>query len=396
MSLAAIVAPAGRATAGFYAALFMAIGAHMPFWPLWLADWGLSESEVGLYLGLAIAARVGAGVLAPWFADFTGRRRTALVILAGVGAAAFLAHSVVATRPALLALTLIGAVAMAGCIPIGDALAAAAARLHGFGYAQMRAVGSAAFLATNLIAGLAVARFGPDAALVWIVASLTLLALFSARHPGGVREDGPRPRLADAFRLARARPFLYAAVASATLQAAHGPLYAYGSLHWRLLGVSEATIGALWAAGVAAEIALMVLIGGWITARLGPWGAFALSGAAGLARWTAMAFEPSLGALWLWQLTHALTFAPAHLGMIAFVAAAAPARLAASAQGVIGAGVGGATMAGATFLSAWIYPLAGAGVFALGVGLSAVGLAAALMLRRGWDGAALAFAPASR
>jgi hypothetical protein len=82
--------------------------------------------------------------------------------------------------------------------------------------------------------------------------------------------------------------------------------------------------------------------------------------------------------------------------MVAFVAAAAPARLAASAQGLIGAGMGGATMALATFLSAWIYPLLGAGVFALGVALSAVGLVAAVMLRRTWDGAALNLAPVSR
>ena len=52
----------------------------------------------------------------------------------------------------------------------------------------------------------------------------------------------------------------------AFIQASHAVLYAYGSIHWRALGVSETEIGALWAASVAAEIVFMLTIG---TAAIG-------------------------------------------------------------------------------------------------------------------------------
>lgn len=394
MSLRALTGPAGRATAGFYAGMFMAIGAHVPFWPVWLKDWGLSDAEVGALLGSAIVARVGAGVGAPWLADVTGARRTALALLGALGVCAFALHAMVESRWALVVLTLLASVALSGALPIGDTLASAAARLHGFAYAQVRAVGSAAFLGASIACGWAVAAWGTDAALWWIVASLAIMAVFALRHPGGARPPGglgaERPRLGEALRIASRAPFLLAAAASAAVQASHGPLYAYGSLHWRAQGLDEATIGALWAWGVVVEIALMVALGGWLIRRLGPWGCFMLSAGAAAARWAAMALEPSLGWLWVWQATHALSFAPAHLAMVAFAGAAAPERLAASAQGLIGPGVGGAAMAAATFAAAAVYPLHGAGMFWIGCALAASGCVAALGLRARWNGGPIA------
>lgn len=385
-ALAALTGRAARATAAYYVALFAAIGAHMPFWPIWLKDWGLSESEVGLFLGLGIAARVVAGVLAPWLADVTGRRRTALVLLALAAFAAFAAHPLAQTRGVLLALTLGAAVAMAASVPISDALAVAAGRLHGFAYAPVRAVGSAAFLLANLGCGWAVARWGSDAALLWILVSLAALAVFSARHPGGVREEDPKPKLADMGRLIRSRPFLLAAVASATLQASHGPLYAYGSLDWRAQGIAEQTIGALWAASVAAEIAFMVLFGARATARLGPVGLFVLSAAACLLRWPLMMLAPSLPWLWGLQALHAFSFVGAHLAMIAFVGSAVPRGMAASAQGLIGAGMGGLAMATGTLAASALHGVVGAGIHGIGTAFALVGLWAAWRLRRAWNG----------
>jgi PPP family 3-phenylpropionic acid transporter len=306
--------------------------------------------------------------------------------LALVGAATFAVHPLVETRGLLLLLTVIAAVAFAASVPIGDALAVAAGRLHGFTYAPVRAVGSAAFLLSNLGCGWAVAVWGIDAALVWIVVSLLALAVFSARHPGGVRGEEARPRLADMGRLIRSRPFVLAAVASAALQASHGPLYAYGSLDWRMQGIDEPTIGALWAVSVAAEIAFMVLLGAKAAERLGPVGMFWLSGAFCLVRWSLMLLEPSLPWLWGLQMLHACTFAAAHLGMIAFVGRAVPQGLAASAQGLIGSGMGGLAMASGTLAAAALHDLAGPGIHGVGVALSLLALAATWRLHRAWQG----------
>lgn len=383
-------ARAAVASAGVFAGLFLAIGAHMPFWPVWLSERGLSEAQVGLLLGAAVGVRVAAGVAAPWFADATGQRRLALVLLGVAGAALFALMAPAASPAVLVALTLASGAAMAGAIPISDALCAAAARRHGFDYARVRASGSAAFLLANLGCGWAVAQWGADAALWWIVASLLAMALTARLHPGGARDGrDARPRLAEALALARRRPSLCAALASAMVQASHAPLYAYGSLMWKAQGVDSATIGALWAFGVALEVALMLTVGGRLVARLGPAGAFALAGCAALARWLAMAAEPSGAWLWFWQASHALSFAPAHLAMIAFVGAAAPERLTASAQGLIGPGIGGTAMAAATFGAAALYPAYGPGMFWLGAAMAALGLAAAFALSRSWDGGAI-------
>ncbi len=394
MSLRALARPAGLMTTGFYVALFASFGAHLPFWPVWLVDRGLTEVEAGAMLGMAIVARIGGGVAGPWLADATGRRRTALALMASTAAVLFLCHLLVESRGALLALTMLSAAALAGAMPVGDALAGAAARLHGFAYAQVRALGSAAFLTAALVCGWAVARWGADAALWWVVASLIATAIVALRHPGGARPpagapDPARPRLREALALMRHPVFLIGAVATASLQAAHGPFYAYGSINWRAQGLDEATIGALWAWGVAVEVALMFAFGGWLTARVGAVGAFALAGAAQFVRWFAMAAEPSGVALWLFQAIHALTFAPAYLGMIAFVAAAAPERLSASAQGLIAAGFGGTAMAAGTFAAAAVHPLWPAGVYLVAAAMTAVGVAATALLALRWDGGRL-------
>lgn len=379
-SLAALLAPAGRATAAFYAALFSMLGAYMPFWPLWLEDWGLSPAEVGLWLGLSLALRIGFGLVSPLLADLTGRRRSALALIAASGAAVFLAHGLAESRALLLALTLASGLALSGAIPIGDALAAAAARRHGFLYAQVRAIGSGAFLLANLGCGWAAAALGPEAIRWWIILSFAALIVVSLRHPGGARDSAAaRAGLGVALPALAQRAVLLATLASAAVQASHATLYAYGSIQWRAQGIGEGAIGALWAWGVAVETAAMFAFGGWIVARLGPARLLALGAAAALARWGWMTQAPTGPALWAAQALHALTFAPAHLAMIAFIADRLPARIGATAQGAVGA-ASGVAMAAATFAAAPLYAAFGAGAFWLSAALSACGLAAALAL----------------
>lgn len=373
-------------SAGFYGFLFLALGAHLPFWPLWLRNWGLTEAEVGTFTGTAIAARIVLGVALPWVADALNAPRRVLASMAALGAALFAAHAIIETRPLLLVATLATAAVTAGTLPIADALTLRAASRGGFAYATARSVGSAAFLAANLLCGLAVARWGIDAALWWIVLAFLPLIWLGWRHPGGAGAPVARPRAREAVRLLRSPAFVAAMIAGAALQGAHAPLYAYGSIHWSSAGISNSTIGALWAFGVAVEVAVLALFGKRLIDWLGPAGAFALSAAASLLRWGAMTFDPGLAWLWPLQALHGLTFTAAHLGAMAFVYVAAPPHLAATAQGLAGALAGGAFMAAGSFLAAAVYPDVGAGAFWIGVVFSLIGLGAALILPRVWKG----------
>ncbi len=381
--------PGWSHTSAWYVFFFLFAGAHLPFWPLWLKDWGLSEAEVGAYSAAAIAMRVVLGVALPWIADRLNAPRRMLAVLALLMTALYAAHFWIDTRPILFAATLATAAVAAGMMPMADALSLRAAAQSGFGYATARSVGSAAFLAANLICGLAVARWGVDAALWWIILSFPPLIWLGLRHPGGAGTPVGRPKLAEAWRLLKSPVFLAAMIAGAATQGSHAVLYAYGSIHWASQGIDDATIGALWALGVAVEVALMAIWGRALIDHLGAAGAILLAAGVGVFRWIIMTFDPSL--IWLWplQALHGLTFTAAHLGVMAFVQAAAPPQLAATAQGLTGALAGGVVMAGASFAAAWAYPAFGPNAYWIGATFAAVGALAAIALRRSWTGGAL-------
>ncbi|MEM7545119.1 MAG: MFS transporter [Pseudomonadota bacterium] len=377
-----MIRPGWTHSSAFYFFLFLALGAHLPFWPLWLSDWGLSAAEVGTYTALAVAIRVLMGVALPWAADRAGTPRRALALLGGIAVLGAASHALVDHRAPLLIATLVTAAAVAGIGPIADALTLRAADRSGFAFATARSTGSAAFLIANIFCGIAVAHYGSDAALWWIVVSFVPLAWLGLRHPGGAGIPLPQPRFREAGALLCKPAFILTMIASASLQGAHAVLYTYGSIHWRTQGIDDQTIGGLWAIGVLLEVILMLVAGKWLIERLSPAGAMALAGGVGLIRWVCMTGDP--GEIWLWplQALHAITFTAAFLGAIAQVARISPVSLGATAQGMVGAMAGGLVMASASFAAAFAYPQFGAGAYWISVGLSLTGLLAALALKR--------------
>lgn len=386
----ALAGRGGLLTSAWYGALFFAFGAHLPYWPAWLANWGLSQAEIGTYLGLALAVRVIGSVTLPALADRFAARRL-VVTAAGMAAAAmFIAHLGIQSRPALLAATLAAAFVTAPLIPLGEALGLRAATTHGFAYAHARAAGSLAFLAMNLGLGALIGQLGPGVVLWAVALNFLAVAALGAIHPGGGAppESGPdRARLREAAGLLRNPVFLIFAAAASIGQASHAVYYAYSTLTWLGQGIGAGVIGALWATGVVAEIGLMLGPGRAWVARIGPARSLALAAAAGVLRWTLMSLTPGLVLLWPVQALHAMTFGLAHLGAMAFVAAAVPPRLQASAQGLYGGGLGGMAIALATLAAGAISGALGpAGAYWLAAAMSAAALAAALLMGRCWNG----------
>ena len=115
-------------------------------------------------------------------------------------------------------------------------------------------------------------------------------------------------------------------VAAASLvQASHAVYYGFSTLDWRAAGLDGTTIGALWALGVVAEIALFAL-SGRLPAWIGPTVLLAIGGAGATLRWGAMAFDPPVWLLPALQGLHGLSFGATHLGGISFLAASRAAR----------------------------------------------------------------------
>lgn len=378
-------------TAIFYTAMFAALGAYLPFWPVWLEDWGLTAGEVGLYVSLGVATRAVAGLGLPVIADRWGQRRLTLFAISAASAALVASHVLIETRPILIMATLLLGTFFSGILPLGEALGAGAAHRYRFAYAGPRAAGSIAFLLASLFIGWAIAMSSADAALWWVVATLVVTAGLSLRHPGGgVVAGQPPPGFGDIFRLLTERTFALFVLASALVLSSHAVFYAYGSVHWRALGLGADLIGALWAFSVAVEVAVMLIFGPRLMTRVGPIGAMAISGAGGLLRWGAMMLDPTGPVLWLLQAMHSLTFVAGHLGAIAFIAAAVPERYGASAQGAVMGLGGGVLTAVAMAASALIYPLAGGITYAIAAAMSALGLLCVLGLGQRWQGRVLA------
>lgn len=381
-------------TALCFAALFLPAGAHLPFWPVWLAGRGLSPAEAAAWLAAAGPFRILGGLLVPALADRFGAQRPVLAALLAALACAFIAH-LAGSMAAIFVLTLAVGFLWSGVWPLAESLALAASDRAGFGYPQARAAGSAAFLAATLACGALLPVFGAGAVLGWVVAGFLLALPLALLHPGGPAVGGAARAPARGMRrMLGSRVFLLAALAAAAAQASHAVLYGLGSLHWRDLGIGAPAIGGLWAVGVAAETALMAFAGGALVRRFGPLGLLALAGAAGLLRWSLMATDPPAPLLWPLQASHALTFAAAHLGLMAFLARALPGGLAASAQGLAVMFAGGLLLAGGMALASLLYPAMGGATYLVGAGLSALSFGLALAAGRLWDGRRLPLGPA--
>lgn len=369
----------------------MVSGVYMPFWPLWLADWGLSPAQIGLFTSLGIGIRVVAGLLIPALADRLDSRRNTIVVCCLLGAVILVGHLWISDVTVLLVATLATGACLASIGPIGEALGVAASRYHGFDYAPTRGLGSVGYMVSNLAVGALIAIYDTRIALWWMVACFVIAAVLVRRHPGGRRVQGQIPPRMDEIRALITNPVFCVFVAALSFtQASHAVFYAYGTIHWTSLGLSEARIGALWAAGVAAEIVFMITIGGTLAGRLGPVRALALSGLAGILRWGGMMFDPTGWALWPLMALHALTFAVGHLGAMAFITRAIPARFGAAAQGAAAAMAAGLVLSLATAAAAWAYPRFGGLTYGIGLGMSVVGLVICILLGRRWKGQPLA------
>jgi PPP family 3-phenylpropionic acid transporter len=133
----------------------------------------------------------------------------------------------------------------------------------------------------------------------------------------------------------------------------------------------------------------MFTIGAAVVQWLGPVRALAVSGLAGILRWGAMMSDPALVLLWPLQAMHALTFATGHLGAMAFISQAVPARYGAAAQGAMGSMAVGLLLALGMAVASVVYPALGGATYGIGAAFSGIGLVVVGRLARRWKGQAI-------
>ena len=265
-----------------------------------------------------------------WLGDHSGRR-TELLRLSALGAllSALGLMGVQGAVPVAAVVTLIF-VANSGMMPLHEALVArllsSAGSMDARSYGRVRMWGSMGFIASVLGFGALLDLLGIRVFPYFVAAMNGLMLVAALRLPAtqaSAHHDEPAPPVLPLLRKPEVAWF-FASVFFTVL--AHNSLYAFFSLYLVDLGYGKAAIGALWAVGVAVEVAFF-----WSQGRfyglLTPHRWLQVVAAVCLLRFAATAaFGAFVVVLVLAQLSHAVTFAAHHSSCIALVNKLFPGR----------------------------------------------------------------------
>ena len=346
----------------FYALIYVGLGVIVPYVPVWFRSVGLTGPQIGVILAAPMIGRVLAGPLIAIWADGFRLRRTGILWISGLTAAAYLLLLSVHGFWAWALFWFAASTANNAIAPLADVQTLIEAREKGFAYTLSRGFGSAAYILANVAGGAVVAATAPVTAVVFAglaagvsaLGALLLLPPTPVRDPAHPPADGPRSRWRDMIALLGRRSLMTCLISLSLIQGSHAFYYGFSALTWTAHGVPGRMVGLLWGTGVLAEV-LFFWGGEGLRQRLGP-ARLVLIGAAGaVVRWTALALSPPLWLLFPLQTLHALTFSATYLGGLALVEEMSSPREASAAQTLSASLSYGLFTGVATIVSGWLY-----------------------------------------
>lgn len=366
----------GFRLSAFYFTFFAYGGAYVAYFPLYLANRGLSAVEIAWVLALPPLARTFAPAAWGWLADRTGAHRAIVVFSCAVTAAAF---AFLPFTPHIALLIALMSVLSAGALPLVEAITLGSLAGQPGRYGPIRLWGSVGFIAV-VLAGGAWLDFQPVSTLPAALAVFMLAALGAALAlPRGNAHAG-----AQAVRL-RFTPEVRSLLAAGFCMAvAHGALYAFFSLYLEQHGYSGTMIGMLWTLGVLAEIGVFLylpqLFRHYALSTI-----LAASLLCAVLRFLAIGW--GAGELWivlLAQLLHAATFGSFHAASVAAVHRVFPPTAQATGQTLFSSVGYGAGAAAGTLLAGWGWEAGGGQLaFSVAAAASLAGAFFAGQLKRG-------------
>lgn len=372
----------------FYGAIFAGLGIYLPYLPVWLASRGMTPAEIGILAAAPMFLRVIATPAIAFYADARGDLRETILISSWLGLLAVLLLNNVSGFWPILFLILLFQLTFQSILPLTEAKAMSGIRAYKLDYGRIRLWGSVAFIAANLIGGMAIAQYSSGVVLIMVSVAVVIMIVTGHALP---HDDAHRPksttqpgqsrkiRISDVSQLATAPWFLILMIASGAIQSSHAVFYAFSAIHWRAQNISDGWIGALWALGVIAEVGLFA-ISGRLMQRIGPIGLIIVGGIAAVIRWFAMVFDPSFWALLPLQLLHALTFGATFLGTLHILQNSVPENQAGSAQGLHAALAPGIITGVVTVIAGQIYEPMQAMSYLVMSALAVIGIVSALAL----------------
>ncbi len=370
-----------------FAALFIPLGVHLPYFPLWLEAKGFDAGQIAIILSAPMFLRVVTTPFITALADEAKDRANVLIVLVAAALVLSAGYFLDPTYVVVLGVSLALTVVWTPHSPLADSLALSGVRRFASNYANMRIWGSAAFLCANLGGGIVLAMTSADAVPAMISIGLcgTLLAALFAPRLGRPRRASPLSAadLQDSAPKLLNRYFLLFVAGAGVINASHGFLFSFVSIYWKSIGLGDTLVGLLWAWAVVAEVGMFLIftrVFGKVPVPL----LLAAAGLAAILRWVAYPLIWPLGlgvgGFFAVQTLHAVSTGLILLGVQKLIAETVAEERTGAAQG-IAFFANGFSMAAVTLLSGPLYAAFGVGgfffmaVFALaGVGL--IGLAA--------------------
>lgn len=363
-----------------YGALFTVVGVQMPFWPVWLEAQGMSAPQIGILLGAIYWAKVVTNPVIAHLVDAGAGRRRMMIALAVTSAVLYPLYIVTDNFWGLLALSLVAGSLLPGLMPLTETVTMTLNTRGHLEYGRVRLWGSISFIAAAQGAGVLVESFGPEIVL-WLVmigVLATTATVFAVPDPSSRGSDSTRLHLSA---LLKDRVYALFLLTASLNQASHCIYYGFASLHWRAAGLSGGTIGGLWALGVIAEVVLFAFAARAVR-HLGAEALILIGVAAGLIRWTALAFTTDPWLLVPFQILHGATFGAAHLGAMHLITQQIDGRLAARAQAFYSSVAMGLVPGLGLIAAGPIYAAWGGHAFLLATLASAMGTIVAIILIR--------------
>lgn len=340
----------------FYLAYYAALGAFTPYWPLYLKECGQDPAAISILMSLWYATRI----VAPGVWNGRVARSAQPIRWLRAGSIA----TVLAFAPFFLPLDFAGlfAAMVVFCafynavMPQFEAITLSHLPGRSEHYGRIRVWGSIGFIVVVELLGLVFDRLSVRH-LPWLMLPLyvAIVASSYANDYGPVHYAGATFDPAEFRRRVRRREVLAFFAVAFLMQISFGPLYTYFSLFLDQHAYKPSTLSALWAIGVAVEIAVFFLAAR-LFARFDARTVLLLAAVTAALRWAVTArFADDIVLVTAAQLTHAINFAAFWAACMQYMARLFPGPLAGHGQSVFygfSSGVGGvlgALIAGAAW-----------------------------------------------
>jgi len=300
------------------------LGVVLPFLGPFLTQRGLGAVAVGLVTAAFSLAKLGyAPVLGRWVDGggwFPGM--LSLHMLLSVAAAVVVIRT---SDPWLLGLAfMVIGLGYGTVLPLVEAAVLERPPARGYGF--VRWWGSAGFIVCSTLTAIALGGGRLDRFPLALIVSLVVLGLIATTLEG---EAKPRHSAGKGAWLNGVGWILL--VILTLHQVAHGPYYAFFSIHLSEHGIGIGMVAGLWSIAVLAEMVAFVK-GASLQRRFGLRALLGFALAMTPLRWLLLALPPTMPILVVAQLGHSVTFALAHLAGVQLVQQLVPAEARRNAQ----------------------------------------------------------------